>query len=64
VHEAYSPSADEVARAEKIVAAFAAAEQAGLASIQLDGQFIDYPIVHQAQRIVAAMQRIRAREQP
>ena len=39
--------------------AFAEAEAAGSASIQLDGQFIDYPIVAKAQRVLDAMERIR-----
>jgi citrate lyase subunit beta/citryl-CoA lyase len=37
-----------------------AAEAAGSASIQLDGQFIDYPIVERARRVLAAMARIAA----
>ncbi len=55
---AYSPSAAEVARAEKIVAAFAEAEAAGLASIQVEGRFVDYPIVERAQRVIALAARI------
>jgi citrate lyase subunit beta/citryl-CoA lyase len=47
------PSAKEIARAEKIVAAFNAAEGAGSASIQVDGYFVDYPIVEKAQRVLA-----------
>jgi citrate lyase subunit beta/citryl-CoA lyase len=56
----FTPSADEVERAQKIVAAFNAAEATGSASIQLDGQFIDYPIVERARRILATMARIAA----
>ncbi len=41
-----------VARARRIVAAFEKAEADGLASIQLDGQFIDYPIVQRARRVL------------
>ena len=37
------------------------AEKAGSASIQLDGKFIDYPIVYRAQRVLETMQRIRER---
>jgi len=62
VNEVFTPSPEEVARAERIVEAFRQAEQQGSASIQLDGQFIDYPIVQRARRIVAVVQRIRARE--
>jgi hypothetical protein len=57
---AYSPPAVEVARAEKIVAAFAEAQAQGLASIQVDGRFVDYPIVERAQRVLAMAARIAA----
>ena len=59
-NDVFTPSAAEVARAQAVVAAFAAAEAAGSASIQLDGQFIDYPIVERARRVLATMARITA----
>ncbi len=52
INALFTPDEEEVARARAIVAAFEAAEAAGSASISLDGQFIDYPIVEQARRIV------------
>jgi citrate lyase subunit beta/citryl-CoA lyase len=52
-NQSFMPSAKEIARAEKIVAAFNAAEGAGSASIQVDGYFVDYPIVEKAQRVLA-----------
>src|SRR5216110_2281530 len=52
VNEAYMPAAEEVASAQRIVAAFAEAEKRGAAAIQLDGQMIDYPIVHRAQKLI------------
>ncbi len=55
----FTPSDAELVRARAIVAAFAAAEAAGSASIQLDGQFIDYPIVERARRVLATMARIQ-----
>jgi citrate lyase subunit beta/citryl-CoA lyase len=58
-NEVYAPSAAEVARAEKIVAAFRQAEAAGSASIQLDGEFIDYPIAHRAQALLDAAREKR-----
>jgi citrate lyase subunit beta/citryl-CoA lyase len=51
---AFSPDEATVARAKLVVAAFDEAEAKGLASIQLDGQFIDYPIVQRARRVLAA----------
>lgn len=53
VHEIFTPSDEELARAQKIVAAFEEAERVGLASIRVDGQFVDYPIVEKARRTVA-----------
>lgn len=53
VHGVFTPSAGEVAWSEKVVAAFEAAEAEGSASIQIDGQFIDYPIVARARRVLA-----------
>ncbi len=51
----YAPSAEEIARAERIVAAFREAEAKGLAAVQVDGQMVDYPVVHQAERLLAAL---------
>ncbi len=62
VHDVFSPGAAEVARAERIVAAFEEAEKAGSSSIQLDGFFIDYPIVYKAQRILDIARRIQERD--
>jgi citrate lyase subunit beta / citryl-CoA lyase len=51
---AFTPDEAAVAQAKRIVAAFDKAETEGLASIQLEGQFIDYPIVQRARRVLAA----------
>lgn len=52
INNAFSPTPDELEHAKRVVAAFETAEAAGEASIQLDGQMIDYPIVEAAQRIL------------
>jgi citrate lyase subunit beta / citryl-CoA lyase len=62
VNAAFTPSDEQVARARAVVDAFEKAEAEGSASIQLDGQFIDYPIVYQAQRVLATVERISQRE--
>jgi citrate lyase subunit beta / citryl-CoA lyase len=49
---AFSPDEATIAQARRVVAAFEKAEAEGLASIQLDGQFIDYPIVERARRVL------------
>ena len=61
VNEAYLPSVEEVSRAERIVAAFEAAEAKGAAAIQVDGQMIDYPIVHRARALLEVMRKAKAR---
>jgi citrate lyase subunit beta/citryl-CoA lyase len=49
----FTPTEEDVAWARKIVAAFRDAEAAGSASIQVEGYFVDYPIVERAERMVA-----------
>lgn len=57
---AFTPSPAQVSYAKKIVAAFDEAEAAGSASIQVDGYFVDYPIVEKARRTLALMAAIDA----
>jgi citrate lyase subunit beta / citryl-CoA lyase len=61
VNRVFTPTNAEIDFAERVVAAFAQAEKEGSAAIQLDGKFIDYPIVYRAQRTLDAMAAIRAR---
>jgi citrate lyase subunit beta/citryl-CoA lyase len=60
INTAFSPTLDELEYAKCVVAAFEAAEAAGEASVQLDGQMIDYPIVEAAQRIIAMAHALAA----
>src|SRR5689334_8287231 len=62
VNNVFTPSEEEVAFAERVVAAFEKAEAEGVASIQLDGKFIDYPIVYRAQRLLEKIAAIRKHE--
>ncbi|HEX5317944.1 MAG TPA: CoA ester lyase, partial [Stellaceae bacterium] len=61
VNRVFTPTNAEIDFAERVVAAFAEAEKSGSAAIQLDGKFIDYPIVYRARRTLDAMAAIRAR---
>jgi citrate lyase subunit beta / citryl-CoA lyase len=61
VNAIFSPSAAEVEWSRKVVRAFEAAEAAGSAAIQLEGKFIDYPIVYRARRVLETIERIAAR---
>lgn len=58
-NQTFTPGADEVAYAQKVVAAFDAAEAEGSASIQVEGYFVDYPIVEKARRTLALAEAIR-----
>jgi citrate lyase subunit beta / citryl-CoA lyase len=64
VNRVFTPTEAEIAFAERVVAAFARAEAEGSAAIQLDGKFIDYPILYRAQRVLEKIEAIRARERP
>lgn len=59
VNAIFTPSAEDAARAQKVVDAFKQAEANGLAAIQVDGVFVDYPIVYRAQRLLATLAAIR-----
>ena len=61
VNAVFSPGDDEVAKARRYVAAFEEAEAKGLASIQVDGYFIDYPIVALSRRVLAVADAIASR---
>jgi citrate lyase subunit beta/citryl-CoA lyase len=52
VNAAYTPSADELGRARRIVAAFKEAEARGEAAVQVDGQMVDYPVAFRAQTLI------------
>jgi citrate lyase subunit beta/citryl-CoA lyase len=52
VHEAFAPSAAEIEKAQKIVAAFEEAQQKGLAVVSLGSKMIDPPVVQRALKLV------------
>jgi len=62
VNREYSPSAEEAAYARRVIEENAKAEAAGRASFALDGKMIDVPIVVRAQRLLARLAAIEARE--
>jgi citrate lyase subunit beta/citryl-CoA lyase len=62
LNEEFAPGADEVASAERIVAAYDAAVAAGRGSISVDGKMIDVPVVLRAQELLAIHAAIRERE--
>ena len=54
----FSPTGKDIEQARKIVAAFKEAEAAGTGVLQVDGKFIDLPLVKQAQRILKIAKKI------
>lgn len=60
VNDCFQPTDAELTHARKVLDAFAQAERDGLAAIQVDGQFVDYPIVYRAQRLIARADAIAA----
>lgn len=63
VNAVFTPSDEDVARARKFIAAFEEAEAKGSASIQVDGYFVDYPIVEKAVRTVRVVEAIEQAKQ-
>ena len=57
-NQIFSPSKAELEMARNIVQAFESARQKGAGAIQLDGKFIDEPIVKRARQLVAMAKRM------
>jgi citrate lyase subunit beta/citryl-CoA lyase len=53
IHEAFAPSAAEIERARKIVAAYDEAQEKGLGVVSLGSKMIDPPVVQRALRVMA-----------
>jgi len=62
VNEEYTPAAEEVEYARKIIQLDAEAAAAGRGSWSLDGKMIDIPIIVRAQKLIARYEAIKARE--
>jgi citrate lyase subunit beta/citryl-CoA lyase len=52
IHEAFRPTEAEIAKAQKIVAAFEEAQKKGLAVVSLGSKMIDPPVVQRALKLV------------
>jgi len=61
LNEGFSPGADEIARAEHVVATYEAALAAGRGAIGLDGMMLDVPVVERSRRVLAVAGRIADR---
>lgn len=61
VNELYSPSAEEVALAKRIIAGNEKAKAEGRASFAIDGKMVDVPVVERARTVVEREEAIAAR---
>jgi citrate lyase beta subunit len=52
INEGFAPSAEEVARAKKVLEAAAAAEREGRGSLSLDGEMVDAPVIARAKNVL------------
>lgn len=64
INQGFSPSAEEVERARRIVAADDAARHDGLGAVLLDGKMIDRPIVERARRVLNSVLASRRTDLP
>ncbi|MBC7326445.1 MAG: HpcH/HpaI aldolase/citrate lyase family protein, partial [Moorella sp. (in: Bacteria)] len=57
-NEIFSPTQKEIEYARKVVEAFEKAESEGVAAVQLEGKFIDYPVAAWARRVLEVASRL------
>jgi len=58
IHDAFSPSEDEMAYARRVVAAAEEAGRAGSGAVALDGKMIDRPVLERAERTLKYGERL------
>lgn len=59
-HRVFRPTPDEIAEARQILEVFDHAQTRGLASVAVDGRFVDQPVADRARRILALASRTDA----
>jgi citrate lyase subunit beta/citryl-CoA lyase len=64
IHEAFAPSATEIEKALRVVAAFEDAEARGLGVVSLGTRMVDPPVVLRAQRLVHVARQAGLIEEP
>ncbi len=64
IHEGFTPSEEEIIRAEQIVEAFKEAEAKGLGVVSLGTKMIDPPVVKRAQQTLSLAIQFGLRQQP
>jgi citrate lyase subunit beta/citryl-CoA lyase len=62
INETFSPSAEEIEYARRVMEAWDAAESGGRGSLALDGRMVDVPVVKRAQNLLALAEAIGKNE--
>lgn len=57
INRAFSPTEEEMAQAQRLIAAFESQQAAGTGVFEIDGKMIDMPVVLAARKVVAAGQK-------
>lgn len=61
INEEYGPRPEEIARAERMIAAYEAAEREGVGAIRFEGRMIDVPVVERARAFLRRARALAAR---
>lgn len=62
LNDVFTPSPAQAAHARRLVDAYADARRAGSGAVSVDGKMVDVPVVERAQKLLARLAAIRARE--
>ena len=62
LNDVFTPSPAQAAHARRLVDAYADAQRAGSGAVSVDGRMVDVPVVERAQKLLARLEAIRARE--
>ncbi|TYO94891.1 citrate lyase subunit beta/citryl-CoA lyase [Geothermobacter ehrlichii] len=60
INQLFTPSAEEIEDAIQVIKAFEEAQNKGVASIEINGKFVDYPVVAKAKRLIELSKLKRA----
>ena len=63
-NKTFTPSNEEVVWSKRVISEVERAEAEGVAAIQVDGYFVDYPIVEKAHRIVGMANLLKELNSP
>ncbi len=61
VNRIFSPSSEQIQMARTVINAFEAARDKGQGALQIDGKFVDYPVVMRARRILEMAEALESR---